>query len=289
MALTLYARTAERAATADALSGPGPANALDIPLPGGGALVGYDQAAHDFKSGDVIHLSLYREGGAAGRTDVGLIDAASSNTWGRTTVEWPAASGPARQQVDILVPPEAPSGDYRFFVTDENGATIPFSNLTIRQRQSEFLTGDDVTIANRVDAQFGEGITLLGYDISQPNARPGETVNLTLYWTSDGGIERRYKVFTHLLGDAFNASTGNFLWGQVDSEPAANTRPTTTWRAGEVIVDEYAIPLAADAPPGNYRVEIGLYDVVSGERLSLLGPDGAPVGDHLILTAIEVE
>ncbi len=289
MALTLFTRTAERAATADQLTGSGPANRLDVPLPGSSTLVGYEQAAHDFKSGDIIHLFLYRQGGAAGHTEVGLIDAASSNVWGTTPIEWPAGADLSRQQVDILVPPEAPSGDYRFYVIDVAGASIPFGGLTVRQRQTPFLTLDDVTITNPVEAQFGDAIRLQGYDLAAPTVRPGETVGLTLYWTADGDVGRRYKVFTHLLGDVFNATTGNFLWGQVDSEPAANTRPTTTWRGAEVIIDEYAIPLAADAPPGTYRIEIGLYDAASGERLPLLGPDGAPVADHLILTVVEVE
>ena len=288
MALTLFTRTAERAALADQLTGHSPGN-LAVPLPGGGTLVGYGQAAHDFKSGDVIHLFLYLQGGDMGQTEVGLIDAASSNVWGATPVEWAGTDGLARQQVDILVPPEAPSGDYRFYVIDAGGATVPFGRLTVRQKQAECLTLDDVTITNPVDAPFGNGIRLVGYDLAATTVRPGETVGLTLYWTSEGDVGQRYKVFTHLLGDVFNATTGNFLWGQVDSEPAANTRPTTTWRAGEVIVDEYAIPLAADAPPGTYRIEIGLYDAASGERLPLLGPDGAPAADHLILTVVEVE
>ena len=286
MALTLFTRTAERAAAADQLAGPTPGN-LHVPLPGGSTLVGYQQAVRDFKSGDIIHLFLYRQGGDAGRTDVGLIDAASSNVWGPTPVEWPAATGMARQQVDVIVPPEAPSGDYRFYVIDAAGATVPFGRLTVRQRQTTFLTLDDVTIGNRVESQFGDAIRLHGYDLAAPRVRPGETVGLTLYWSADGDVGRRYKVFTHLLGDTFNADTGNFLWGQADNEPASNTRPTTTWRAAEVIVDEYAIPLAAGAPPGTYRIEIGLYDAVSGERLPLLGPDGAPAADHLILTVIE--
>src|SRR5690606_2251876 len=119
--------------------------------------------------------------------------------------------------------------------------------------------------------------------------RPGETIPLTLYWSSDGDVRQRYKVFTHLLGDVFNAAAGNFLWGQADNEPAANTRPTTTWRGAEVIVDEYAIPVAPDAPPGSCRIEVGLYDPVTGQRLPLLGEDGMPAADHVILTEVAIE
>ena len=195
----------------------------------------------------------------------------------------------SRQQVDIVVPPEAPSGPYRFFVLDQNGRPAAFGDLNITQKQAEFLTIDDVTVPNRVDANFGDGIRLLGYDLATLSARPGEPILLTIYWSSDGDVRQRYKVFTHLLGDTFNATGDNFLWGQADNEPAANTRPTTTWRGGEVIIDKYAIPVAADAPPGKYRIEVGLYDPVTGQRLSVLGPHGMPAADHLVLADVIVE
>jgi len=287
MALTLYTHTAERAATADELvSGPPPSHQLDIPLAPAGTLVGYGQAAHDFKSGDVIHLFLYAVTPQGGEATVGLLDGAGT-LWAETVVPLPASAETTRQQVDLLVPPDAPSGRYRFAVRDATGQPAPFGALTIRQRQTELLTEADVTIANRLDVAFDGGVRLLGYDLSGA-ARPGETLSLTLYWSAASPLPQRYKVFTHLLGDTFNAAGGNFLWGQSDAEPAANTRPTTGWRAGEVIVDTHAIAIAGDAPPGMYRIEVGLYDPVSGARLAAVGPDGAAVGDHVIVTAIEL-
>jgi hypothetical protein len=287
MALTLYTRTAERAATADALvNGPPPSHRLDIALPGSAHLTGYAQAARDFKSGDVIHLFLYADAPDGGTATVGLLDGAGA-LWAETTVPLPAAAGTTRQQVDLLVPPDAPTGRYRFAVRNAAGQPAPFGALTIRQRQSELLTEADVTIPNRLDVAFEGGVRLLGYDVATA-ARPDETLSLTLYWSAAGPLPQRYKVFSHLLGETFNAAGGNFLWGQSDAEPAANTRPTTGWRAGEVIVDEHTIPIAADAPPGAYRIEVGLYDPISGARLAVVGPDGAAVGDHVIVTAVEV-
>ncbi|MFO7663724.1 MAG: glycosyltransferase family 39 protein [Chloroflexota bacterium] len=287
MALTLYARTNERAAVAGRLSQPDPPQPLDIPLSSGGRLLGYSQAARDFKSGDAIHLFLFHQGNGLTSVEVGLIDAAGQ-VWGNVPLTLPPTAETARQQVDILVPPEAPAGRYRFYVLAEDLLPAEFGNLSLQQKQAEYLFESDVTIANRLDAPFGDGIRLLGYDLATPVARPGETVGLTLYWSSDGDIRQRYKVFTHLLGETFNAATGNFLWGQSDNEPSGNTRPTTTWRGAEVIVDQHAIPVAADASPGTYRLEVGLYDPLSGARLPLLGGDSMPVDDHLILTTVEV-
>jgi hypothetical protein len=42
----------------------------------------------------------------------------------------------------------------------------------------------------------------------------------------------------------------------------------------EVIKDVRKMPLPPDVVPGEYRVEIGLYNPLSGERLSVL--DSAP-------------
>ena len=111
---------------------------------------------------------------------------------------------------------------------------------------------------------------------------------MTLYWSADGALASTHKVFTHLLGETFNATGGNFLWGQSDAEPAANTRPTTTWRSGEVIVDSHLIPVAADAPAGRYTLEVGLYEPTSGARLAVVDATGAAVGDHVVVATVVV-
>lgn len=286
MALTLYAKSEARAALADTPIDDRPLHPLEIALPGGGQLTGYGQKAHDFKSGDVIHLFLYRKAGEEIITQAGLIDEAG-NPWGAKEIV--LGEDVTRWQIDLVVPPEAPSGSYRFFILGAENKPDPFGNLSVTQKQGASLSLDDVVIPNRTDILFAGNIRLLGYDVASSAAQPGEIVELTLFWTSNGNIAQSYKVFTHLLGDVYNADSGNFLWGQVDNEPVANSRPTTTWRANEVIVDQYAIPLAENSPPGTYRIEIGMYNAANGERLSIIGPDALPVADHIILTTVEVK
>ncbi len=53
---------------------------------------------------------------------------------------------------------------------------------------------------------------------------------------------------------------------QLDSAPVRGFRPTESWREGEVIEDEYAIPVGAGVPPGNYRLMVGLYNPDTWER-----------------------
>ena len=66
-------------------------------------------------------------------------------------------------------------------------------------------------------------------------------------------------------------------------------RPTTGWRPGEVIIDAYAMPIAANAPAGVYTLEIGLYDPITGARLPVVDESGTAVADHVVLeTAVTV-
>jgi 4-amino-4-deoxy-L-arabinose transferase-like glycosyltransferase len=120
---------------------------------------------------------------------------------------------------------------------------------------------------------FGEVAALVGYDLGTPLAAPGDEVALTLHWQAlaadpAGQNPRNLVVFVHLL-DAAGA-----VRGQVDRQPAAGARPTSGWVAGEFIADAYAVKLDADAPPGDYRIEIGLYDPATMQRLPAVGEQG---------------
>lgn len=69
---------------------------------------------------------------------------------------------------------------------------------------------------------------------------------------------------------------------QSDSEPVSGTRPTSSWNAGDVIVDHYALSLPPDLPPGAYTLNIGVYDWRTAERLPV------DESDHLQLGTIQV-
>ena len=51
---------------------------------------------------------------------------------------------------------------------------------------------------------------------------------------------------------------------------------------GEIIIDEYDIPIQIDAPLGQYMLEIGMYQLETGQRLEVRGgPEGE--GDRILL------
>jgi hypothetical protein len=75
--------------------------------------------------------------------------------------------------------------------------------------------------------------------------------------------------------------------GQQDNPPVHGTYPTALWVPGEVVVDEYEIEVAADAPPGSYVIEAGMYDPDTMARLPVADPGGA-AGDRVLLGQITI-
>jgi len=167
------------------------------------------------------------------------------------------------------------------------------TSVGIRTYQYKYKVVVDITPARRftlpedhrlvsADYNFNNKVKLVGYALSADTARQGDSLHLTLYWQALERMTKQYTIFTHLL------SQENLIWGQKDNQPINNTYPTNWWMPGEIVVDEYDIPVTNDAPPGRYALEVGLYLWTTGERLNLV-QNGIDTGENrIILTEIEV-
>ncbi len=70
----------------------------------------------------------------------------------------------------------------------------------------------------------------------------------------------------------------------------ALTFPSEHWLAGDIVPDQLSLPVRADAPPGRYRVKVGLYETQSRERLPAYTSGGELLPDGLVtLRAIVIE
>jgi len=128
-----------------------------------------------------------------------------------------------------------------------------------------------------VGADFGDVGRLLGFDLAQNRVRRGSSTVVTLYWQALSSPDRNYQVFVHLLDDGE-------LVAQHDGAPACAFAPTSLWESGEIVRDEHVIALDATAPLGTYDLNVGLYDLLTFERLPV---SGGPSGT-LVLTGLEV-
>jgi hypothetical protein len=138
------------------------------------------------------------------------------------------------------------------------------------------VTGQEASV------NFGGQMLLLDYDTPQKEFRSGDVFEMTINWQGVADMDEDYTIFVHLLGP------DGLSHGQVDAWPQDGTYPTSAWPVGEVIADTYRVPLDADAPPGAYRVEVGVYLLQTMRRLPVLNADGHAVDDKLLIEGLTV-
>ena len=285
-ALAFFARTPERA---DVLHDLGPDAVIPskpvIEYSPTAKLAGAWMPLQRYGTGDVLRLALFWEHPPSEEVVIHMTGPAAYDS----TVPPPsrARTGLTRQQLDITLRPNWPAGNYSLGMRDVNGRLIELGRFTLLNRTS-LETVAMADIASTLDARFGPSIHLVGYSLPEMTVEPGDALELTLYWQTEIALDARYKVFTHLVGEQYNASTGNFLWGQQDNEPQGGMMPTTTWPPGVIIADHYSIQASPDAPSGLYRLEVGLYGLVNGVRLPVLDASDQPTGDSVTLAHVEV-
>jgi hypothetical protein len=124
-----------------------------------------------------------------------------------------------------------------------------------------------------VNTTLGDEILLHGFDLPRDSYRAGETIRLMLHWQALGDVPADYVVFAQLIG------TNGRLVAQQDAAPF---RQTSRWQAGQQITAVVEIPLAANVPPGTYRLIAGLYQPETGQRLPALNSSGQPWPDDAV-------
>lgn len=112
------------------------------------------------------------------------------------------------------------------------------------------------TPAHVLNADFGD-VKLLGYtrDTTNENAN---VIPITLFWQAQKKLDSNRLVSLKLI-DAHGR-----VAGQIDRMPVGDAYPTSAWRSGEYIADAYEAPVFVGASPGEYILQVTMYDPESG-------------------------
>jgi hypothetical protein len=267
-------------------------------LGGGLALLGWELGRDEAQPGDRLQLTLLWsvESKPQGNYQVLLLvtDAAGqilhvgtlppTNIWHPTSTWLPGQAW--RGQMTFRLPIQAQPGEARLAIQllDAAGSALgmPSDLSTFSVSPTTRVFAPPKPQAPR-RTNFGDEITLLGADLTPVPVSPGGVLRVTLYWQALDEMDIPYTVFVHLLG-----SDGGVVVGQ-DSEPAFGARPTTSWVPGEYISDPHELSVPSDLPPGEYVVEVGLYDAGARgmPRLPVLG-DGGEVETDRVIFAVQV-
>ena len=258
-------------------------------------LLGYDFPRRDANPGEELSVALYWQALEDVNRDyliaIQLTDD-HGDVWAENfdspvygtypTTQW-AEREVLKDWHDVSLPRDIPQGDYqvllRILEREQLLGQAALGPFQVHGRPRAFSIPD---IQHPVEAALGEAVRFLGYDLSSTEVKPGEPLGLTLYWQAIDEMETSYTVFTHLL------APDNRIWGQTDSVPARGEAPTTSWVKGEIITDEYEIVVDPEAPAGEYRIEIGMYDAGTGEHAPVVSDAQALQQDRVLLGAIQV-
>ena len=271
---------------------------VDWLLPRGGSLWGYDLATTQYGPGDSAHLSLVWKSTGRISVRVELQDLRARSLAVREVLVASQGSGATRQSFAFPIHERTPGGVYRFRVAllGQDGVELASHDLG----QIEVVYAEPQPRVGSVESPLslnvGQVARLEGYRARVIGRRGeaaaisgGDTLELTLYWRGTAKVGERYTVFTHLLGQAFNPATNGPVWAQHDSEPMDGGWPTTAWFVGDLIADVHRLEVPATAPPGDYQLEIGLYQVATGHRLPIWDDAGTLIGDRVLLDGFSLQ
>jgi hypothetical protein len=117
---------------------------------------------------------------------------------------------------------------------------------------------------NPQQAVFSGALRLNGYSLTPADGfvSAGERLDITLIWEGLTPVYEDFNVFVHL-----QTSEGKTV-AQADSAPLGGDYPTSAWASGHPFADPHPLVVdAASAPPGTYRLVIGLYRLSDQSRL----------------------
>jgi hypothetical protein len=155
---------------------------------------------------------------------------------------------------------------------DERGETVEAWLASAKLTPWEW---PQVTPSHPLQVQFGQTISLMGYDLDD---------DLTLYWQTVGQPPADYSVFIQLWDE--DGQLAGF-----DGPPVNGDYPTRWWEAGETIVDVHPVDLSEAGgklplESGRYWLLVGLYRLDTGERMPAVGPDG-PLPHNAVVLGVE--
>ncbi len=116
------------------------------------------------------------------------------------------------------------------------------------------LSPSDVPAGPELD--LGNGIRVASAGL----VKVRDELRLTVYWQAEGAIEQDYSVGVHLVAHDPPRSPSDILQQADSRHPVYGWYPTTRWRAGEIVRDDYLVHIPPGAQPVAVRVGMYLVD-----------------------------
>jgi hypothetical protein len=154
----------------------------------------------------------------------------------------------------------------------ENGFYMPYYHWGY-QGKYRYLTVGKKSVTS---FQANAAIDVVSATISNEDNAKQAALDIT--WYTGGSAQGDYKVFVHIL------DANDQIVAQADTYPGNGTLPPGNWLPG-ILHDRIMVDLQ-NAPPGKYRVAMGLYNPYTFERLQ---PAGGDVQNRFFIGDVEIK
>ncbi|HOG46660.1 MAG TPA: hypothetical protein PLJ35_20540 [Anaerolineae bacterium] len=123
---------------------------------------------------------------------------------------------------------------------------------------------------------FANSVLLLGYSLPTLEVPLDSELVVHLYWNVTGDVQRPYAVGMRLT----SPSNGDVVWDYGDR--------VAHWETGRMVT-EHHLRFSAQMRPGDYNLEIWLYDPNDGEYAPVAGPNRIPSEDRVRIAGLELK
>lgn len=114
------------------------------------------------------------------------------------------------------------------------------------------------------------GPVLRGYTVSDYEPARGDELRVTVFWQGVEDTLPRLHSFIHVRNlrpdDPLNPRSGDGIWAQQENY-APGGQVTDRYQAGKLYADAFRVRLPEDMPPGEYFLEIGLFNPETMEQM----------------------
>ncbi len=149
--------------------------------------------------------------------------------------------------------------------------------ITLTQAEVSWPSGTPISRSAVLPIAFADQLELIGYEVRKPIVEAGKNIRLTTYWrATDRGVEP-LSFFVHVLDKQGNLAT---QWDGYNYSPYY-------MQSGDIIAQVHFIPIPANFVEGTYRLQLGLYHSLTGERMPIMIA-GQAIADRVVLQSIEV-
>ncbi len=222
-------------------------------------LQNYNYSAETLRPGEALAVSLLWQANGGATFNLELVSPAEHLlNLPRTIAQ---TSGPATDYTvaALRLPDDLPTGVYllRLSLIQEN-LLAPALTSSGQPRGAIYLRPVHI-----VGAAFSRDIPstqltpALGLQAVTASQTDSSAVTLTLNWQATAAIPANY-----MLALRLRDSTG-FELAALDVQPTGGIYPTSAWRAGEAVADQYQLALPSGLIPGEYPLMATLYDAAT--------------------------